>query len=158
MTAVIFHSPFHVLGSRRQTVSPHRTADSFLFGHEFGLRHPASASCLGRHLRLAGRCPNSNSLFPPLAAVVAVASHSIARPIALRATGSHPADGPQRNCQPFCGFSFYFLIFCKCFMPTSKRLRKASTSSGVLSAQKDTRMAVSMASGSRPMAASVWLG
>ena len=72
--------------------------------------------------------------------------------------GPTPADGPQRNCQPFCGFSFYFLIFCKCFMPTSKRLRKASTSSGVLSAQKDTRMAVSMASGSRPMAASVWLG
>ena len=91
MTAVIFHSPFHALGSRRQTASSHRTADSFLFGHEFGLRHPAFASCLGRHLRLAGRCPNSNSLFPPLAAVVAVASHSIARPIALRATGSHPS-------------------------------------------------------------------
>ena len=72
--------------------------------------------------------------------------------------GPTPADGPQRNCQPLCGFSFYFLIFCKCFMPSSKRLRKASTSSGVLSAQKDTRMAVSMASGSRPMAASVWLG
>ena len=40
-----------------------------------GLRHPASASCLGRHLRLAGRCPNNSSLFPPLAAVVVVASH-----------------------------------------------------------------------------------
>ena len=38
-----------------------------------GLRHPASASCLGRHLRLAGRCPNNSSLFPPLAAVVVVA-------------------------------------------------------------------------------------
>ena len=37
------------------------------------LRHPASASCLGRHLRLAGRCPNNSSLFPPLAAVVVVA-------------------------------------------------------------------------------------
>ena len=34
----------------------------------YGLRHPASASCLGRHLRLAGRCPNNSSLFPPLAA------------------------------------------------------------------------------------------
>ena len=52
----------------------------------------------------------------------------------------------------------YFLIRCKCFIPSSKRSRKASTSSGVLSAQKDTRMAVSMASGLRPMAASVWLG
>ena len=79
-------------------------------------------------------------------------------PYCLRQQGPTPADGPQRNCQPFCGFRFYFLIFCKCFMPSSKRLRKASTSSGVLSAQKDTRMAVSMASGSRPMAASVWLG
>ena len=38
-----------------------------------GLRHPASASCLGRHARLAGRCPNNSSLFPPLAAVVVVA-------------------------------------------------------------------------------------
>ncbi len=38
-----------------------------------GLRLPASASCLGRHSHLAGRGPNSNSLFPPLAAVVAVA-------------------------------------------------------------------------------------
>ena len=38
-----------------------------------GLRHPASASCLGRHVRLAGRCPNNSSLFPPLAAVVVVA-------------------------------------------------------------------------------------
>ena len=35
-----------------------------------GLRHPASAAL---RLRLAGRCPNSDSLFPPLAAVVAVA-------------------------------------------------------------------------------------
>ena len=41
----------------------------------YGLRLPASASCLGRHLRLAGRCPNNSSLFPPLAAVVVVASH-----------------------------------------------------------------------------------
>ena len=41
----------------------------------YGLRLPASASCLGRHSRLAGRCPNNSSLFPPLAAVVVVASH-----------------------------------------------------------------------------------
>ena len=57
-------------------------AESFLLGHEFELRHPADALCLERHSRLAGRCPNSNSLFPPQAAVVAVAGHSIARPIA----------------------------------------------------------------------------
>ena len=64
---------------------------SFLFGHEYGLRHPADASCIEQHSHPAGRCPNSNSLFPPQAAVVAVAGHSIARPIALRATGSHPS-------------------------------------------------------------------
>ena len=33
-------------------------------------------------LRLAGRGPNNNSLLPPLAAVIVVAGHSIARPIA----------------------------------------------------------------------------
>ena len=38
-----------------------------------GLRLPASASCLGWHSHPAGRCPNSSSLFRPLAAVVAVA-------------------------------------------------------------------------------------
>ena len=39
-----------------------------------GLRLPASASCLARHSHPAGRCPNSSSLFRPLAAVVAVAN------------------------------------------------------------------------------------
>ena len=57
-------------------------AGSFLLGHEFGLRHPADASCIEQHSHPAGRCPNSNFLFPPLAAVVAVAGHSIARPTA----------------------------------------------------------------------------
>ena len=38
-----------------------------------GLRHPASATALDRALHPAGRGPNSNSLFLPLAAVVAVA-------------------------------------------------------------------------------------
>ena len=57
-------------------------AGSFLLGHEYGLRHPADASCIEQHSHPAGRCPNSNFLFPPLAAVVAVAGHSIARPTA----------------------------------------------------------------------------
>ena len=56
---------------------------SFLFGQEYGLRHPADASCFEQHSHPAGRCSNSNSLFPPQAAVVAVAGHSIARPIAF---------------------------------------------------------------------------
>ena len=45
-----------------------------------GLRHPASASCLGRHSHPAGRCPNSSSLYPPLAAVVAVANKGLLAP------------------------------------------------------------------------------
>ena len=59
------------------------SSGSFLLGHEYGLRHPADASCFEQHSHPAGRCPNSNFLFPPLAAVVAVAGHSIARPIAF---------------------------------------------------------------------------
>ena len=55
---------------------------SFLLGHEFELRHPTDASCLEQHSHPVGRCPNSNSLLPPQAAVVAVAGHSIARPTA----------------------------------------------------------------------------
>ena len=47
--------------------------ERFKMASAIGLRHPASASCLGRHSRLAGRCPNNSSLFPPLAAVVVVA-------------------------------------------------------------------------------------
>ena len=46
---------------------------SVCFADKAGLRPPASALCFKKHLRLAGRCPNSDSLFPPPAAVVAVA-------------------------------------------------------------------------------------
>ena len=67
-----------------------RRDGSFLFGHEYGLRHPADASCFEQHSHPAGRCPNSNSLFPPQAAVVAVAG--IPSPALLpSATGSHPS-------------------------------------------------------------------
>ena len=58
-------TPRHSSGSQR--------AGRFRMASAIGLRHPASASCLGRHSRLAGRCPNNSSLFPPLAAVVVVA-------------------------------------------------------------------------------------
>ena len=55
-----------------------------------------STGCGTQHLlhirsQLAGHGPNNSSLFPPLAAVSVVAGHSIARPIALRATGAHPS-------------------------------------------------------------------
>ena len=66
-------------------------AGSFLFGHENGLRLPASAAALALHP--AGRCPSLGSLLPPLAAVASAASHSIARPIAL--TGNRVP--PQRT-------------------------------------------------------------
>ena len=77
---------------------------SFLLGHEFELRHPADASCLEQHSHPAGRCPNSNSLFPSQAAVVAVAGHSIARPTACGSRvppqrtvlGETPAHAPER--------------------------------------------------------------
>ena len=53
-----------------------------------GLRHPASASCLGRHSHPAGRCPNSSSLYPPLAAVVAVANKGLLAPFNPKEDGS----------------------------------------------------------------------
>ena len=54
-----------------------------------GLRHPASASCLGRHSHPAGRCPNSSSLYPPLAAVVAVANKGLLAPFNPKEDGLH---------------------------------------------------------------------
>ena len=56
-----------------------------------GLRHPASASCLGRHSRLAGRCPNNCSLFPPLAAVAVVALRGGWSPEVGRGDSEHPS-------------------------------------------------------------------
>ena len=77
---------------------------SFLLGHEFELRHPTDASCLEQHSHPVGRCPNSNSLLPPQAAVVAVAGHSIARPTACGSRvppqrtvlGETPTHAPER--------------------------------------------------------------
>ena len=39
----------------------------------FRVAAPSIRACLGRHVRLAGRCPNNSSLHHPLAAVVVVA-------------------------------------------------------------------------------------
>ena len=66
-----------------------------------GLRHPASASCLGRHSRLAGRCPNNSSLFPPLAAVVVVASHIQRKEYFIICSSGKSADFPEL---PFHGW------------------------------------------------------
>ena len=49
-----------------------------------GLRYPASTSCLGRHACPADRGPNSSSLFPPQAAVVAVARKGLLAPFRPR--------------------------------------------------------------------------
>ena len=55
----------------------------------------------GYNLQIAF-CTNNGSLFPPLAAVAVVAGHSIARPIALRATGSHPGGRSSEKLPACC--------------------------------------------------------
>ena len=70
----------------------------FLFGRE--IRVVAPSICFARACILLATAPTAAFLFPPLAAVAAVASHSIARPIALRQQGPTPADGPQRKSPP----------------------------------------------------------
>ena len=62
-----------------------------------GLRFPASAATLGRVLHPADRCPNSSSLFPPLAAVVAVALEELGSRI-LNAHPARPFRGNRRTC------------------------------------------------------------
>ena len=68
-----------------------------------GLRHPASASCLGRHSHPAGRCPNSSSLYPPLAAVVAVANKGLLALDNPKAVGLHTKN-PSRCARGFFVF------------------------------------------------------
>ena len=84
-----------------------------------GLRHPASASCLGRHSRLAGRCPNNSSLFPPLAAVVVVALWaSIAERVFFICSSETPAGvsellfyGGKHTPPPYRDFAHNFAPF-----------------------------------------------
>ena len=70
---------------------------------EPGSRLPAAASCLGRHAHPAGRSPNSSSLFPPQAAVVAVAQGLFSRRtirrvlrVALAAFSAAPWQGFEK--------------------------------------------------------------
>ena len=71
-----------------------------------GLRHPASAALC---LRLAGRGPNSDSLFPPLAAVVVVAPnegrpwHSARYHLQIAKSARHLNEMP--------GVAFYAVIY-----------------------------------------------
>ena len=69
-----------------------------------GLRPPTSASCLGRHSHPAGRCPNSSSLYPPLAAVVAVANKG------LLALDNPKAEVETKKCQPLRSTHFFFFF------------------------------------------------
>ena len=158
MTAVIFHSPFHAWGCAGKLQLPIERLTAFSSDTSSGCGTQHSHRALGGTCVLLAAAPTATLCFRRWRRSLLLQAIPSPALLPCGQQGPTPADGPQRNCQPFCGFHFYFLIFCKCFMPSSKRLRKASTSSGVLSAQKDTRMAVSMASGSRPMAASVWLG
>ena len=69
-----------------------------------GCGPPASASCLGRHSHPAGRCPNSSSLYPPLAAVVAVANKG------LLALDNPKAEVETKKCQPLRSTHFFSLL------------------------------------------------
>ena len=68
-----------------------------------GLRLPASALCLGRHSHSAGRCPNSSSLFLPLAAVIAVANEGLHAPSNPKEDGLHTKN-PSRSAKGFFVF------------------------------------------------------
>ena len=86
-----------ILAQFQGEVQTNLTVKRFLMCSAIGLRHPASASCLGRHLRLAGRCPNNSSLLPPLAAVVVVAlCTSIAEELFIISHLSRPAGRSKR--------------------------------------------------------------
>ncbi len=65
-----------------------------------GLRHPASTSRLRRHSCLAGRGPNSSSLFLPQAAVVAVANQGLHAPNNPKAVWLHTKN-PSRSAKGF---------------------------------------------------------
>ena len=80
-----------------------------------GLRHPASASCLGRHSHPAGRCPNSSSLYPPLAAVVAVANKGCSPLIIPRQRSK------RKNASRFAQRIFFFFRFSDLQAPQSLR-------------------------------------
>ena len=67
----------------------------------YGLRCPASTSCLGRHSCPADRCPNSSSLYPPQAAVVAVARKGLLAPFR-----------PQRGRLHTKKLALRFTLFC----------------------------------------------
>ena len=68
-----------------------------------GLRLPASALCLARHSHPAGRCPNSSSLFRPLAAVVAVANQGLLALNNPKAVGLHTKN-------PSCFAKGFFVL------------------------------------------------
>ena len=80
---------------------------------EHGLRLPASASCLGRHSHPAGRCPNSSSLFRPLAALVAVALGCFCAVFSdvAAAVRIHPRLWPQRSYIRKTPVYFYTSVF-----------------------------------------------
>ena len=78
-----------------------------------GLRPPTSASCLGRHSHPAGRCPNSSSLFRPLAALVAVGLGCFCAVFSdvAAAVRIHPRLWPQRSYIRKTPVYFYTSVF-----------------------------------------------
>ena len=98
-----------------------------------GLRHPASASCLGRHSHPAGRCPNSSSLYPPLAAVVAVANKG------LLALDNPKAEVETKKCQPLRSTHFFFFFFAS---PICRPLSRCATAPRRGAGAADTSVSV----------------
>ena len=107
MTAVIFHSPFHKSGSCRQTVSPHRTADSFSEDRPLGW-DPVARRAIGRAMGMACNSNDRRQRRKQRVAVGAAASKTQVPPKARCGCWvPQPVLRVRReSCQPFCGFSF----------------------------------------------------
>ena len=87
-----------------------------------GLRYPASTSCLGRHSCPADRGPNSSSLFPPQAAVVAVARKGLLAPF-------RPRRGSRNGKKLAASLNAFFSFLRFTASPKILCLRKAKTES-----------------------------
>ena len=87
-----------------------------------GLRYPASTSCLGRHSCPADRGPNSSSLFPPQAAVVAVARKGLLAPF-------RPRRGCRNGKKLVAALNAFFSFLRFTASPKILCLRKAKTES-----------------------------
>ena len=97
-----------------------KTTSYFRGAGSDGLRYPASTSCLGRHSCPADRGPNSSSLFPPQAAVVAVARKGLLAPF-------RPRRGSRNGKKLAASLNAFFSFLRFTASPKILCLRKAKT-------------------------------